>query len=88
MSFIRYAAHGKAKENSLIVLLSLALSLCVIEKITRLLSNARLRVTKIVVMAKVQQISSLAPSLSLTEYDINKEYEESLQKSGLDGITT
>lgn len=88
MSFIRYGAHGKAKENYLIVLLSFALSLCVIEKITRLLSNARLRVTKIVVMAKVQQISSLAPSLSLTEYDINKEYEESLQKSGLDGITT
>ena len=34
-------------------------------------------------MAKVQQISELAPSFAFTEYDFYKEYEESFKKSEL-----
>ena len=38
---------------------------------------------KNIVMAKIQQISELAPSFAFTEYDFYKEYEESFKKSEL-----
>ena len=38
---------------------------------------------KIIVMAKIQQISELTPSFAFTEYDFYKEYEESFKKSEL-----
>ena len=38
---------------------------------------------KIIVMAKVQQISELTPSFAFTEFDFFKDYEESFKKSAL-----
>ena len=38
---------------------------------------------KIIVMAKVQQISEITPSFAFTEFDFYKDYEESFKKSEL-----
>ena len=38
---------------------------------------------KIIVMAKVQQISEISPSFAFTEYDFYKDFEESFKKSEL-----
>ena len=38
---------------------------------------------KIIVMAKVQQISELTPSFAFTEFDFYKDYEDSFKKSAL-----
>ncbi len=41
---------------------------------------------KIIVMAKVQQISEITPSFAFTEFDFYKDYEESFKKSELGRI--
>ena len=41
---------------------------------------------KIIVMAKVQQISEITPSFAFTEYDFYKDYEESFKRSEIGRI--
>ena len=41
---------------------------------------------KIIVMAKVQQISEITPSFAFTEFDFYKDYEESFKKSDSDAF--
>ena len=41
---------------------------------------------KLIVMAKVQQISEITPSFAFTEFDFYKDYEESFKKSEIGRI--